>query len=177
MKSFALKFIDIMIGIVLGLGFQWWPDLREPWQYAAFIFAYLSIIDYWIDTAPALKKYPPKHELELMLDVAIMFALFLFIYSTRETIVYFLTAFIVFRTIDSLWILRVKHEYGPVNYDEVVVNTWLMFNGLEIIAAAILVGLAYLYQPSAFILLSIFIAARLISRVASSLRYKRVYFI
>ena len=43
MKDFSLKFIDIMIGVVLGLGFQWWPLLQEPWQYVAFIFVYLNI--------------------------------------------------------------------------------------------------------------------------------------
>ena len=177
MKNFALKFIDIMIGIVLGLGFQWWPDLREPWQYVAFIFAYLSVIDYWIDTAPALKKYPPKRELDLMLDVAIMFVLFLFIYATRESILYFFTAFIVFRIIDSLWILRVKAEYKPVQYDELVVNTWLIFNSAEIVVALGLIGFGNMYMLTAPILLGAFIALRLASRILSSLRYKRVYFI
>ena len=38
-----------MVGVVLGLGFQWWPLLKEPWQYTAFIFVYLDIVDYWID--------------------------------------------------------------------------------------------------------------------------------
>jgi len=177
MKDFALKFIDIMIGIVLGLGFQWWPDLREPWQYAAFIFAYLSVIDYWIDTAPALKKYPPKRELDLILDVAIMFALFLFIYSTRESILYFFITFIVFRVIDFLWILRVKWEYEPMQHDGLVINTWLSFNSAEIIAASGLVLLNFVYPLSPLILLSIFIIFRLISRIFSSFRYKRVYFI
>jgi len=32
LKNFSLKFVDIMVGIVLGLGFQWWPELHEPWQ-------------------------------------------------------------------------------------------------------------------------------------------------
>lgn len=169
--------MDIMIGIVLGLGFQWWPDLREPWQYAAFIFAYLSIIDYWVDTAPTLKKYPPKRELDLMLDVAIMFVLFLFIQATLKTVISFLAVFIVFRILDSLWIFRLKKEHKPAYHDEMVVNTWLIFNGAEIIIALGLIAFNGVYQLPAITLLGIFIIARLASRILSSFRYKRVYFV
>ena len=99
MKGFALKFLDIMIGIILGLGFQWWPNLVESWQYIAFIFVYLDIIDYWIDFLPALRKFPPEAELDWFLEVGIMFFLFLFIYTTQTTIGYFLWSFFGFRII------------------------------------------------------------------------------
>ena len=110
-NEFSIKFIDIMIGVILGLGFQWWPNLSEPWQYAAFILVYIDVIDYWIDYAPSLKKFPPKFELDLLLDVAIMFTLFLYIYATQQSIVYFLVAFVVLRLLDSFWLLRANREY------------------------------------------------------------------
>ena len=69
-----------MIAVVLGLGFQWWPALTEPWHYIAFIFVYVDIVDYWMDYGPSLKKFPPKREIDIILDILIMFALFLYIF-------------------------------------------------------------------------------------------------
>ena len=112
-----------MIGIVLGLGFQWWPNLHEPWQYAAFIFVYLDIIDYWIDYSPSLKKFPPKSELSLFVDVGIMFILFLYIYATQLTVVYFLSASIALSILDLLWMLRAQHEYQPTHTAKVYLRT------------------------------------------------------
>src|SRR4051812_14495728 len=111
MKNFSLKFLDIMVGIVLGLGFQWWVALQYPWQYVAFIFVYFDIVDYWIDYSPSLKKWPPLRELDVFLDISIMFSLFLYIYSTQLTIAYFLTTFIAFKLLDYFWLLSSKHEY------------------------------------------------------------------
>ena len=42
--TFGPKFMDVMVGVVLGLGFQWWPDLREPWQFLAFVLVYLIFV-------------------------------------------------------------------------------------------------------------------------------------
>src|SRR5687768_14211625 len=99
MKNFSLKFIDIMIGIVLGLGFQWWIILQQPWQYIAFVFVYFDIVDNWIDYSHSLKKFPPKREIDVFLDLSIMFVFFLYIYTTQLTIVYFLITFIVFKVL------------------------------------------------------------------------------
>lgn len=176
MKSFGLKFIDIMIGIVLGLGFQWWPNLQEPWQYIAFIFVYLSVIDYWIDTSAAFKKYPPKRELDVILDIAIIFILFLYIYSTQRSITYLLSTFVVFRILDSLWILRKVKEYQLNTLDKHIFSTWFRFNTVEIVGALLLLGLN-IFNPLPYLaLLLIFIALRVGSRILSSFRYKRVYF-
>src|SRR3989344_4227887 len=131
MKGFVLKFIDIMIAIILGLGFQWWPNLIEPWQYVAFFFAYFSIVDYWIDYIPALKKYPPKSEVGLLADILVLFSMFLLIYSAQKNIAYFFIAFIVFRAVDFVWMWRIRREYALSEKDIIFFNTWLTFEIIE----------------------------------------------
>ena|SRR3989338_1157346 len=177
MKEFSSKLLDIMIGVILGLGFQWWPDLKEPWQFIAFVTVYLLIIDYWIDTASALKKFPPKRELDIIIDVALMFSFFLFIYSTRNSIVYFLFAFAFFRILDILWIFRAKSEYQISNHDGLVMHTWLFADMIEIAMALVLLAAYYNQKTPELILLGIFITIWLVIRIFSSLRYKRVYFV
>jgi len=176
MKSFSLKFIDILIGIVLGLGFQWWPILQYPWQYIAFIFAYFDIVDYWIDYSPSLKKFPPKREIDVMLDIAIMFVLFLYIYATQLTTTYFLTVFIIWRVLDYLWLLSSKHEYHPTGTDKLFVDTWMRFNLIEAAISLCLIGGAVLFHIQALTIIIVFIAIRIIVRVLASLRYKKVHF-
>lgn len=177
MKNFSLKFIDIMIGVVLGLGFQWWPLLQQPWQYIAFIFVYLDIADYWIDYSPSLKKFPPKLEIDVLLDIGIMFILFLYIYATQLTITYFLTVFIVFRIMDYLWLLSSKHEYLPTGTDKLFVDTWLRFNLIEAAITAGIASLLYLISVDPLIILSTWIIFRVIMRISASLQYKKVHFV
>lgn len=177
MKNFAIKFIDIMIGIILGLGFQWWPNLIGPWQYVAFVFIYLDIIDYWIDYSPALKKFPPKSEIDFMADIGIMFSLFLVIFATQTTLVYFLISFIVFRVIDTLWLLRVRYQYHPIGLDKVFVDTWIRFNLTELVFSLLIAAAAWFELWSVLNLLIIFIILRIITRVLASLQYKEVHFI
>ena len=177
MKEFASKLIDIMIGVVLGLGFQWWPDLQEPWQFAAFALVYLLVIDYWIDTASALKKFPPKRELDIFIDVAIAFVFFLFIYSTKVSILYFLSVFILFRVLDAVWIYRVKAEYRIIGHERLVLNTWLMADFAESLTAAALIATYKTYVLLPLTTLSLFTVAWLLVRVLSSIRYRKAYFI
>src|SRR3989338_7383404 len=99
-ERFSLKFIDIMIGVILGLGFQWWAELNLTWQYIAFVFVYLNLIDYWIDYAPTLKKYPFKNQLDIFLHTAIIFAMFFLVYTPQKSIQIFLLAFIFYRLTD-----------------------------------------------------------------------------
>src|SRR3989344_5712782 len=153
MKEFSSKLLDIMIGVILGLGFQWWPDLKESWQFVAFVLVYFLIIDYWIDTASALKKFPPKRELDIIIDVALMFSFFLLIFSTKNSIAYFLIAFILFRILDIFWILRAKSEYQIANHDNLVMNTWFLADFIESVAAlALLVASHYQKLPAITIL-------------------------
>jgi hypothetical protein len=168
--------MDIMIGVVLGLGFQWWPNLHEPWQYAAFIFVYLDLVDYWIDYSSSLKKFPPKRELDIMLDVAVIFMMFLYIYSTQLSVFYFLLSFGTFKLIDTFWLLRVKSEYQLQGREGKFVIAWLWHNCGEILYTGILLLLVTYYVPPALTVLGIFVALRLTTRVLASLQYKEVYF-
>lgn len=177
MKNFSLKFVDMMVGVVLGLGFQWWVALQEPWQYVAFIFVYLDIVDYWIDYSPSLKKFPPKREIDVMLDVGIIFSLFLYIYATQLTIIYFLSAFIVLRILDFFWLLSSKQEYRPVGTDKIFVDTWIRFDLVEAAASVVLIGLGFIVPLSELATVSIFIVFRIFVRILAGLQYKKVHFV
>ncbi|MBI2097233.1 MAG: hypothetical protein HYT40_03770 [Candidatus Sungbacteria bacterium] len=172
----SLRFIDVMIGVILGLGFQWWPNFTELWQYIAFIFVYLDITDYWIDYSPSLRKFPPKREVDILIDMAIMFSIFLYIYSTQLTITYFLYSYILFNIFDIIWLGRAYLEYSPSNADSLFLKAWILFNGIEIIYTLGIVFLAMWGPTTALIAISIFIALRVITRILASLMYKRVYF-
>lgn len=176
MKNFSLKFIDIMVGIILGLGFQGWLNLQESWQYVAFIFVYVDIVDYWIDYGPSLKKFPPKKEIDVLLDIAIMFALFLYIYTTQLKIVYFLSAFILFMILDYFWLLSSKYEYRPIGTDKIFVDTWMKFNLIEAVGTAIIIILAIFFSLSSLISISAYIVFRVITRILASWKYKKVHF-
>jgi len=174
-KNFSIKFIDIMIGIILGLGFQWWTNLREPWQLVAFIFVYLDIVDFWIDYGPALKKFPPKKEFDIFLDLAICFSLFLYIYSTQFIVIYFIMAFALVKIFDFLWFFSSKLEYYPTNFDKKYVDTWMIIDGIEVILSAAIILIASITSFSSLTILLIFIAVRVLSRIFASHNYKKIY--
>ena len=175
MKDFGLKFIDIMIGIVLGLGFQWWTNLQFPWQYLAFIFVYVDIVDYWVDYSPSVKKFPPKREVDLILDVAIMFSPFLYIYTTQQTILHFLFAFALFSILDCIWCIRARQEYHPGGTEGKYLTTWIHFNWIQAVIVLAVSGLLLVAGISPLATLIVFIAMRIVGRIAASYRYKKVY--
>jgi hypothetical protein len=166
-----------MVGIVLGLGFQWWPALTQPWQYIAFIFVYMDIIDYWIDYSPSLKRFPPKRELDVMLDVAIMFTLFLYIYTTQLSIIYFLTAFIIFKIFDLFWLVRARIEYHPSASKDMFLQTWITINTIESALTAGLIVATTHFTFNPITTLIIFIATRLLLRICASLQYKKIHLV
>lgn len=176
-KNFSLKFVDIMLGIVLGLGFDRWALLQHTWQYIAFVFVYLDIVDYWIDYSPSLKKFPPKREIDVFLDVAIMFSVFLYIYATKFAIVYFLAAFIVFRIFDYLWLLSSRREFRPTGTDKLFLDTWINFNLAEIFITLGLIVINHIFTIEPLAVLITFMLFRVIVRIFASLRYKKVHFV
>jgi hypothetical protein len=164
-----------MIGIILGLGFQWWVNLQEPWQYLAFIFVYLDIVDYWIDYGPSLKKFPPKKELDVFLDLMICFSLFLYIYATQFSLVYFLLSFMLVKALDSFWLLSSKLEYQPKDFDKKFINTWIGLNIIEVVITGGLIALILITPISSLAILIAYILIRLISRIIASTKYKKIY--
>ncbi|MFH0987813.1 MAG: hypothetical protein V1763_00390 [Parcubacteria group bacterium] len=176
-QVFGLKFVDVMVGIVLGLGFQWWPDLHEPWQYIAFVFIYLNLIDYWVDYSPALKKFPPRRELDLITHIFIMFMMFLLVYSTRGTIAFMFLTFTVYRIVDICWLYSIKREHQLDSSDKVYVNTWLKFDFMESLFSVILFFICQSFASfSPLWALSVFILLRVATRILSSVSYRRVFF-
>lgn len=175
-KDFSIKFVDIMVGVVLGLGFQWWAILREPWQFIAFLFAYVDTVDYWIDYGPALKKFPPRKEIDVLLDVGIIFSLFLYIYATQISVIYFLTAFILLRVLDFFWLLSSRIEYHPQGADKTYINTWLYLDCIEAAIAGALIIFALVFTPSSLFLVAFYIFYRIMVRVFASINYRKVYF-
>ena len=174
-KNFSVKFVDIMIGIVLGLGFQWWVALKEPWQFVAFVFAYLDIVDYWIDYGPALKKFPPKREIDVFLDVAICFSLFLYIYATQLHVIYFLLAFASIKLLDFFWLVSSKRSYRPTGFDRTYINTWAIVDGVEVTMAISLAFFASLVPAPALAVVLAFILMRVAARIVASAKYGKVY--
>lgn len=79
--------------------------------------------------------------------------------------------------LDAFWIFRVESEYQTAGHEKLVMNTWLWADLAEMILAATLIGVYYFYQVLPLILLAIFIAFWLFTRILSSLRYKKVYFV
>ncbi|MDO8599528.1 MAG: hypothetical protein Q7S02_05455 [bacterium] len=174
--TFGPKFMDIMVGVVLGLGFQWWPDLREPWQFIAFVFVYLNLIDYWIDYSPTLKKFPPRRELDVMIDVFIVFTMFLLVYATKVSVVYLFGTFIVYRIADLLWVWRIRREHTLDARDERFASTWFRFDIIEAIAASIFAAASLAQLMSPLIATLIFVVFRVTTRFLASLRYRSVFY-
>ena len=175
LKKFSLQFINTMVGVVLGLGFAWWTALKEPWSYIAFVFAYIDVIDYWIDYEPSLKKFPAKREMDVMLDLGIIFSLFLYIYATQLSIVYFLAAFMLLKILDFFWLLRAKREYNPTGSDKVFTNTWLKLNIVEVVLSGLLIIAAYLFTIPSLAILITYIIMRVLVRIVSVKNYKRLH--
>jgi len=173
--DFSLKFIDIMVGLVLGLGFQWWPFLSAPWQYVAFIFTYLDLVDFWIDYGPALKKFPPKREVDVLLDIAICFSMFLYIYATQLALIAYLGAFILLRILDFFWLLSSKIEYSPQGFERTYLNTWMLADLLQSLIAATLCLMSVLMPISPMIFVVGFIFLIFVTRFFASFLYKKVH--
>lgn len=175
-STFGPKFMDIMVGVVLGLGFQWWPDLHEPWQYIAFVFVYLNLIDYWIDYSPTLKKFPPRRELDIMIDVLIVFTMFLLVYATKTSVASLLTTFVVYRIADLFWLWRIRREHVIDARDTRFIDTWFRFDIIEAIVAGGLAVAATTQIVSPLIITLVFVVFRVTTRSLESLRYRSVYF-
>lgn|SRR3989338_5463937 len=176
LQQFGQKYIDIMIGIVLGLGFQWWTDLVAPWQYLAFIFIYLNLIDYWIDYSPTLKKYPLKDQVDIFIHSLIIFSMFLLTLATKKTLDYFLFAFILYRVGDLLWLVRIKWEYSVFERDRKFIVSWSIFDSVEILAAAAIIGAGHIYGISVLLLFLSFVIIRVTTRILASVSYKQLYY-
>ena len=176
LRDFSLKFADIMIGIVLGLGFQWWPNLHQPWQYIAFIFIYLNLIDYWIDYSPVLKRYPFKREIDVVLHFVIIFMMFYLVFATQRSLAVLLFAFAIYRLADLVWMWRLQKSYKLDLHDRPFLVNWQRFEFIEFCAALFFSGISLISRISPITILVVFMLIRLSTRTMASYRYHSVYF-
>lgn len=176
LREFSLKFADIMIGIILGLGFQWWTELHQTWQYIAFIFVYLNLIDYWVDYSPVLRRYPFRREIDVLLHFAIIFMMFYLIYSVLLSVTALIVAFVIYRLIDLIWLWRLFRSYRISETDRPFLRGWAIFESIEAACLLIVALLIHAEVVDAMIGLSIFIGLRIISRIATSWFYNSIYF-
>ena len=124
LKDFSLKFVDVMIGVVLGVGFQWWPELHDFWQHVAFLFIYLNLVDFWIDYSPTLKKFPIKREFDVIIHTFLVFLMFYMIYSVTLSIQHIFISYGIFRLLDILWIHRMRKGYPVSESDMKFLSGW-----------------------------------------------------
>jgi len=165
-----------MIGVVLGIGFQWWGDLKETWQYIAFMFVYLNLVDYWIDYSPTVKRFPLKREIDVILHTYILFMMFYIVYATKLSIISFIVGYILYRVGDIFWIWRMFREYHKKERDKKFLYGWLSSDIFEIIVCLLLLLINHFYIIAPLIILVIFIVFRLLSRILASVYYKEVYY-
>lgn len=176
LKTFGLKFIDIMLGIILGLGFQWWPDLVHAWQIIAFVFIYLNLVDYWIDYSPTLKKFPLAGQFDVITHTFLIFGMFFMVYTTQKSVPVFLLSFVFFRLIDIIWLWRIEKVHKPAPHDERFIKTWIRQDFYEILSCIVLIILSILTKASPLLIILVFIGARVGLRAFSSVSYKKLYF-
>lgn len=176
LKDFSLKFVDVMIGVVLGVGFQWWPELKEPWQYLAFVFVYLNLVDYWIDYSPMMRAFPIKREVDVIIHTFIVFTMFLLIYSTTQSINQLLIAFILYRLLDITWIWRMKTAHRASSHDLKFVLGWRTQDLREVGFCVLLLSLSFFFGISAIWIILLFAAVRTLTRIFASLQYKALYY-
>lgn len=176
MKDFSIKFSNVMVGIVLGLGFRSWTDLHEIWQYIAFVFIYLNLIDYWVDYSPLLKRYPFRREIDVILHFAIVFLMFYMVYSILGSVVQVLFAFALFRLLDIIWMQRIERAHKITPHDRKFFQSWTKYEFLEFIGALSLAIILGFVQWEPVVGLIIFVVLRLVMRILASATYSAVYY-
>ncbi len=83
-----------------------------------------------------------------MIDVVIMFNLFLYIFSSqKESIFYFFISFVLLRVLDMVWIGRAIREYP---HEKPALLKWIGFNITEAIVGAVVGAFSFLL-PGFFI--------------------------
>ncbi len=111
-----------------------------------------------------------------MIDVAIMFALFFYIYAVQLTIIHFLLAFSLLRFFDFLWLLRARGQYHPTAFENAFVRAYLLADAVEVLVAFAFIAFIGIKAVPVLATLIAFIAFRILARIWASFQYKRVYF-
>ena len=125
---------------------------------------------------PSLKKFPPKKEIDVLLDVSIVFAMFLFIFTAQLQIWNFLSAYILLMVFDYFWLFSSDREYKPLGHDKLYLETWMRLHVVEVIFATMLILAAkFVLFTAPTVVLIIFIIFIVVVRLWGSFRYRRAY--
>ncbi|MBI4177014.1 MAG: hypothetical protein HY516_01470 [Candidatus Aenigmarchaeota archaeon] len=109
----SIKFLDVMFGAIIAIGFGQWFSVSERANifFAAFIFAHIMLIEIWINYDPTVRKYPTKNPYFLILDLALIFTMSFLIYYSMFDLQKFLVSVIALKAVGGLWAERPLKEY------------------------------------------------------------------
>ncbi len=116
----SIKFLDVMFGAVMALGFTEWfkvPEhtsqslLTPTVELGMFLFSYLILIDMWIKYDPTMRRFPTKHPHLLIIDLFMVFTMFFLVHNSIFNNRNFLGTIVVLRAVGSLWSQRTMMEY------------------------------------------------------------------
>ncbi len=175
MKTIRLKFVDLMVGIVLGAGFLWVTNFHQPWQYLAFLFVYLDILDYWLDHSSAQAKFPSKRIFDLVLTILTVLAIFSYTFTIQFGLWPLLLAFGLFKFFDFIWLIRVEKQHRPHGEEKMFVNSWIICDILEVGFALAMIILLLQISIQPMTLLIIFIIFRVLVWLLATQSHKKLF--
>ncbi len=109
----SIKFLDVMFGAIIALGFGQWFSVseREGLFFMSFLFAHVILIDVWVNYDPIVRKFPTKNPYFLILDLAMIFTMSFLIYYSMFHLQRFLLSIIALRLAGIFWSERPLKEY------------------------------------------------------------------
>ncbi len=115
----SIKFLDVMFGAIIAIGFGQWFAVseRESLFFVSFLFAHVMLIDVWVNYDPTVRKFPTKNPYFLILDLALIFTMSFLIYYSMFNLQRFLLSIIALRLVGVFWSERPLKEYKLNRYD------------------------------------------------------------
>lgn len=116
----SIKFLDVMFGAVIALGFNEWfrvPEhtyqslLSPSVELGIFLFSYLVLIDVWIKYDPTIRQFPTKHPHLLIIDMLLVLTMFFLVHSSIFNFQNFLGTVVILRALGALLSQRIIMEY------------------------------------------------------------------
>ncbi len=170
----SIKFLDVMFGAVVALGFgQWFSVPERPMlSLAAFLFAHIILIDIWINYDPTVRKFPTKRPYMLILDLALIFSMAFLIHYSMLDLQKFLMSIVALRLIGVAWSERPLQEYKMKKSDTAYLKHTRGRNFFEAFAFAL--PLPFLSKIDAYTLVGIIFALWLMFRAYDHAKIKNM---
>ncbi len=119
----SIKFLDVMFGAVIALGFNEWfrvPEhtyqslLTPTVELGMFIFSFMVLIDVWIKYDPTVRQFPTKHPHMLIVDLLLVLTMFFLVHSSIFDFKNFMGTIVILRSLQAVLSQRVLMEYKLV---------------------------------------------------------------